>query len=53
LKEKYNSIYNEIQRYKVTIESQKSTIEKLKKASVAEPVEKHVKFQQNPYVVFG
>jgi glycosyltransferase involved in cell wall biosynthesis len=53
LKEKYNSIYNEIQRYKVTIESQKSTIEKLKKASAAEPVEKHVKFQQNPYVVFG
>ena len=35
------------------IESQKSTIEKLKKASPSEPVEKHVKFQQNPYVVFG
>jgi glycosyltransferase involved in cell wall biosynthesis len=53
LKEKCNTIYNEIQRYKVIIESQKSTIEKLKKASPSEPVEKHVKFQQNPYVVFG
>jgi FtsZ-binding cell division protein ZapB len=53
LKEKCNSMYNEIQRYKVTIELQKSSIEKLKKASIAEPAEKHVKFQQNPYVVFG
>jgi len=51
LKEKYNNMYNEIQRYKVTIESQKSTIEKLKKST--ETSEKHVKFQQNPYVVFG
>ena len=51
LKEKYNNMYNEIQRYKVTIESQKSTIEKLKKST--ENTEKHVKFQQNPYVVFG
>ena len=53
LKEKCNSMYNEIQRYKVMIESQKSTIEKLKKSTIAEPLEKHVKFQQNPYVVFG
>jgi glycosyltransferase involved in cell wall biosynthesis len=53
LKEKCNSMYNEIQRYKVMIESHKSTIEKLKKASPSEPAEKHVKFQQNPYVVFG
>ena len=51
LKEKCNNMYNEIQRYKVTIESQKSTIEKLKKST--ENTEKHVKFQQNPYVVFG
>jgi glycosyltransferase involved in cell wall biosynthesis len=53
LKEKYNNLYNEIQRYKVMIESQKCTIEKLKKASTSEQLEKHVKFQQNPYVVFG
>ena len=53
LKEKYNNIFNEIQRYKVMIESQKSTIEKLKKSTITEPLEKHVKFQQNPYVVFG
>jgi hypothetical protein len=45
LKEKYNSIYNEIQRYKVMIESQKSTIEKLKKSSNTEHVEKRVKFK--------
>ena len=53
LKEKCNNMYNEIQRYKVTIELQQSTIEKLKKTSTAEPLEKHVKFKQNPYVVFG
>jgi glycosyltransferase involved in cell wall biosynthesis len=53
LKEKYNSMYNELQRHKVTIESQKLTIEKLKKSTNTEHVEKHVKFQQNPYVVFG
>ena len=53
LKEKCNNMYNEIQRYKVMIESQKSTIEKLKKSTITEPLEKHVKFQQNPYVVFG
>jgi len=45
LKEKCNNIYNEIQRYKVMIESQKSTIEKLKKSSNTEPVEKRVKFK--------
>jgi hypothetical protein len=51
LKEKYNSIYNELQRYKVTVESQKSIIEKLKESTKLP--EKHVKFQQNKYVVFG
>ena len=54
LKEKYNSMYNELQRHKVTIESQKLTIEKLKKSTNMDATtEKHVKFQQNPYVVFG
>jgi hypothetical protein len=51
LKEKYNNVYNELQRYKVTVESQKSIIEKLKESSKLP--EKHVKFQQNKYVVFG
>lgn len=51
LKEKCNSMYNEIQRYKVTIEFQKSTIEKMKISSTTEHVENHVEFQQNPYVV--
>ena len=53
LKEKYNNMYNDLQRHKVTIESQKLTIEKLKKSTNIEATEKHVKFQQNPYVVFG
>ena len=57
IKEKCNSMFNELQRYKILSETQKVMIEQMKSGKNAEfeskQPDKHVTFQPNKFIVIG